>query len=223
MTAKEFSEEFDILLNQRIKDKPAEIDEYNKSQMLTKANEEVALKYSLQFEQSEFARRVLNSLVGTLKTSTIDYNSSSFISLDGTLKSAVIDAPNDLMMIVHEQAKYDENVLTISPIRHDEYNNIKDNPFRTPNYKKAWRLDFNDTSNKIEVIYSSNIPDTLEYSCRYVRLPKPIILPDATLAWDDSNMEIREELTEQTSELNSIVHEEVLNTAVNLFIQNTNN
>ena len=229
MTREEFSNSFDVSLNS-YKNNPnfgnsfdsvnIALDEYEKSVFLTKAQEEVIINlyngkniYGDSFESTEEIRRYLDSLVKTTTYKTTD-------SVEDVTKlsnsSIIFPLPNDIAFITLEQIKYsdeslgcaDGSVASVYPVTHDEYEVIKNNPFRGPSKYKAIRIDYGD--NKVEIISKYNIG---EYLIKYLSKPKPIILEDLP-----DNLSIEGYSMATDCELNPLLHNTILTRAVQLAI-----
>ena len=233
MTTEEFSDAFDTLVNSAANvdnfgsiDSTLKFDEYEKSYFLTKAQEEVVRelytgknRFGESFEKTEELRRLLNNLVVTHKQPLSEENYNNLALTD---KSYFVPILDNVMYIIYEAVRlkddslgcYSGTVINVQPITHDEYNKIKDNPFRGPTRYKALRLDTNDTkpTNCVEIIskYSCD-----EYIVRYLRKLNPIILVNL----DDSNVSIDGKTEKQDCELNSILHEYILERAVDMALR----
>lgn len=217
MTNEEFSNEFDVLLNEN----KLSLDEYEKSIFLTKAQEEILLSYYnglnnqyKSFEETEELRRYFSSLVKTYTTKvkirgidTISNNSQCF------------DLPNDLWFIIYEQVKLDQNeikcleneVSVITPITHDEFYRTYKNPFRTCNERRVLKLD---TEGYSELISKYNIT---EYFIRYISKPTPIILVDLP-----DNLSINNISNCTKCNLHPKLHRIILDKAIQLALQSKN-
>lgn len=229
MTREEFSNSFDVSLNS-YKNNPnfgdsfdsvnIALDEYEKSVFLTKAQEEVIINlyngkniYGDSFESTEEIRRYLDSLV---KTTTYQVTDSEEDVTKLSDSSIVFPLPNDIAFITLEQIKYsdeslgcaDGSVASVYPVTHDEYEVIKNNPFRGPSKYKAIRIDYGD--NKVEIISKYNIG---EYLIKYLSKPKPIILEDLP-----DNLSIEGYSMATDCELNPLLHNTILTRAVQLAI-----
>ena len=233
MTTEEFSDAFDTLVNSAANvdnfgsiDSTLKFDEYEKSYFLTKAQEEVVRelytgknRFGESFEKTEELRRLLNNLVITHKQPLSEENYNDLALTD---KSYLVPIFDDVMYIIYEAVRlkddslgcYSGTVINVQPITHDEYNKIKDNPFRGPTRYKALRLDTNDNQpiNCVEII-SKYACD--EYIVRYLKKLNPIILVNL----DDSNVSIDGETKKQDCELNSILHEYILERAVGMALR----
>ena len=233
MTTEEFSDAFDTLVNSAANvdnfgsiDSTLKFDEYEKSYFLTKAQEEVVRelytgknRFGDSFEKTEELRRLLNNLIVTHKQPLSEENYNNLALTD---KSYLVPIFDDIMYIIYEAVRlkdddlgcYSGTVINVQPITHDEYNKIKDNPFRGPTRYKALRLDTNDNqpANCVEIIskYSCD-----EYIVRYLKKLNPIILVDL----DDSNVSIDGKTNKKDCELNSILHEYILERAVDMALR----
>lgn len=233
MTTEEFSDAFDTLVNSAANvdnfcsiDSTLKFDEYEKSYFLTKAQEEVVRelytgknRFGESFEKTEELRRLLNNLVVTHKQPLSKENYNDLALTD---KSYLVPIINDIMYIIYEAVRlkddslgcYSGTVVNVQPITHDEYNKIKDNPFRGPTRYKALRLDTNDSKpvNCVEIIskYSCD-----EYIVRYLKKLNPIILVNL----NNSNVSIDGHTEKHDCELNSILHEYILERAVDMALR----
>lgn len=224
MTNAELSNGFDTLVSsyRRFKDfdkqeilDSIEFDEYEKSFFLTKAQEELVMSYydgkniyGDSFEATEELRRQLDSLVKTKvytlqdKVNGVGVNNNSIF----------FQLPSDLAFITMEQITYgDESLgcyngsrINVLPTRQDEYNKIKNNPFRGVTKYKALRLDAGDGT--VEIISKYNID---KYLIRYISKPEPIVLEDLP---NDLTIEGISVATE--CKLNPVLHETILERAV---------
>lgn len=233
MTTEEFSDAFDTLVNSTANvdgfgsiDSTLKFDEYEKSYFLTKAQEEVVRelytgknRFGESFEKTEELRRLLNNLIVTHKQPLSEENYNDLALTD---KSYLVPIFDDVMYIIYEAVRlkddslgcYSGTVINVQPITHDEYNKIKDNPFRGPTRYKALRLDTNDNQpiNCVEII-SKYACD--EYIVRYLKKLNPIILVNL----EGSNVSIDGETKKHDCELNSILHEYILERAVDMALR----
>lgn len=226
MTTTEFSNEFDIGYNQVASNSAPPLDLYEKSVYLTKAQLEIVKNYfdpqsnkkGKGFENSEKRRRDLNELVRPYST-TLQISSTYGIDDD----SQFFRIPNNTFLIIQEKGKVasgdqcvDGKYIKIVPKTHDEYNVQKDNPFKSPNEEEIWRLDFysqNGSNRNVELISPYNIT---EYKNRYVIYPSPIVLTDLLAAFPTETLTIDDVSQEQTCQLSTSVHREILDRAVEL-------
>lgn len=224
MTSDEFSSAFDTLLNSYSARNELgnvssplsiELDEYEKSVFLTKAQEEIVKSVygnndnnKISFEITEDARRSINQLV-------LDYSTTDKITTFSHTypNSSFFKIPNSCWFIVYESVVFNDGVnpntiTVVKPLLHDNVYNIMNNPFRMPTKKRVYRLDV--TENTVELISSEDI---LKYNIRYVSQPKPIILTNL------SGVEINGISTKTECELNSLVHNDILNLAVKMCLE----
>ena len=228
MTNLEMSNEFDIHYNSIAGQSAPNIDDYEKSVYLTKAQLEIVKNYydSLSnrkqkgFESTEKRRVDLKELI-------VDYKTTNNLSLNIGLEtnSKFFEIPNNTFLIIQETAKLsstdnciNNTVSNIKPITHDEYNIQKKNPFKKPDKDTLWRLNiskYND--NQIVEIISPY--DVSEYHIRYIKYPRPIILKDLDIIFPSENLSIDGFDTELECELNQSVHREIIDRAVELALR----
>lgn len=227
MSEKEFSDQFDILYNNISSNAAPNIDLFEKSVYLTKAQLEivkeyndVANKYQKGFDGSEKRRIDLKELIVDYKTSIFSVNNNKLTS---RLNSKFFNIPSDIFLIKHESAKYMKTPCTIEikvvPITLDEFNTKINNPFKKPDNTVAWRVDFNSISNnKVEILSSENLS---EYHVRYLKYPEPIILTDLNTnpQFTGMNLSIEGVTTSQTCKLNQEIHSEILDRSVELALR----
>ena len=233
MKPNDFSTDFDTLLNSYAvtgtfgsTDNPGsiELDEREKSQFLTLAQEEVALSLytgrnsSLQgFEETEELRRYLSPMIKEANLKPITNASGKAIGIDEDRKTRFFTLPEDLWFITYESVRLDSDdrpcagigSLQVTPVRQNEYHRLRKNPFRGANNRRALRLDLPD--NMVEIISQYSIAD---YYVRYLRKLKPIILVEL-----DEEAAI-EGMTEPVEcELHESLHQRILERAVQMALQ----
>ena len=229
MTIQEFSNAFDTLLNsydtqsqfgEQASKREIVLDEYEKSVLLTQAQEEVVVNlyngrnpYGAAFEGTEELRRYLEGLVKTKK-----YLSENAIESTGVNENSVFfKLPEDIAFITLEQVTFDDELLgcydgsvaSVYPVTQDEYERVKNNPFRGPTKYKVIRLDPGD--NLVELVSKYKIGT---YLLRYLSRPNPIILEDLP-----NELTVNGENKERECELNPILHDTILTRAVQLALQ----
>nr|DAI05775.1 MAG TPA: hypothetical protein [Crassvirales sp.] len=219
MNAKEFSNTFDTLLQPYItKESFSEqnnlaFDEYEKSIFLTKAQEQIVLELYQELEQSEEARKYLSNLIKTANFAPIGEQDESLIN--NTFKSYKVELRDIILFMIYEQCTLsDENncingrIVSVVPTIHDDLDKVLKNPFKSPNSRKVIRLDFD---NKIELISKYNISN---YKVRYLKKPNPIILVKL-----EDNLSIDNSAEVSSGETNPILHERIVQRAVQLAVQ----
>ena len=227
MTTEEFSNEFDTLLNsystiEAFGKTPStiELDEYEKSVFLTKAQEDIVIgmyngknPFGDSFEKTEEIRRYLSTLIKTY--TTIDKKTG----YTGLSKSSVffeLPKDDDLWFITYESVNLKDDKLgcisgedvSVVPITQDEYHRIRKNPFRGTNERRALRLDL--SGKVVEIISKYNVE---KYLVRYLSRPTPIILIDLT-----DNLSINGVSIKTECKLNPVIHRAILERAVKLAI-----
>lgn len=124
-----------------------------------------------------------------------------------------ITLPSKLMYAINEMVEVTRNdkkiLLQVVPIKFDEYSRLMCKPYKRPLKYQAWRLINNDVVNKADIVVGPS--DILtKYTIRYVRRPNPIIVSNL----DGLTIEGKSTATE--CELDPILHEEILQRAVEL-------
>ena len=193
MTREEFSNGFDTLLNsysmsagfgEEISRQTIALDEYEKSLFLTQAEKDLVVSlyngknpYGESFESTEEMRRYLSNLV--CESTLYPITNTQGTPLGATTTSKFFTLPSDLWFITLESVKVsdgkckDKSVMKVYPTKQDEFQNIKDNPFRGANDRRALRLDLSEGN--VEIVSKYTVT---EYYVRYVKNVSPIILED---------------------------------------------
>ena len=230
MTLQEFNNEFDIHYNSIAGQSAPNLDAYEKSVFLTKAQLEIVKnyyntngnKYKTGFENSEKRRQDLEELIKDYQTSNSFTNSSKIHST-----SRFFNIPEDVFLIIYEKAVinsedcYNGDTAEVKPITHDEFNKQIKNPFKKPEKLTTWRLNFSKINNQnvVEIISPYNIEGSLTYQIRYIKYPKPIILQDLSQLFPGENLSIDGVTTSSNCELNEEIHREILDRAVELALR----
>lgn len=229
MTRKEFSDSFDTLLNsyssragfgEETSRQTIALDEYEKSVFLTKAEKELVLSlyngknpYGESFESTEEMRRYLSTLVREKYLKPI--TNTGGMPLGISSNSTFFTLPDDLWFITLESVILENGKcgsrqqMTVYPTKQDEYQSIKDNPFRGANDRRALRLDLSDGN--VEIICKYIIA---MYYVRYLRKVSPIILEDLP---DGLNIDGESSVMECT--LHETLHPRILDLAVKMALQ----
>lgn len=230
MTVQEFSDAFDTLVNsygakadfgeETSRQIPA-FDEYEKSQFLTIAQEElVASLYDGRngngdsFESSEEVRRYLSNLIVEAVLKPIVNYRGFPLGMEGNSKFFTL--PEDVWFITYESVRIKKGKcgdcnasMKVYPTKQDEYQNIKDNPFRGANDRRALRLDL--AEGNVEIICKYTVTD---YYVRYIKRLSPIVLTSLT---DELSINGVSEVTE--CKLHKGLHQRILDLAVRLALQ----
>lgn len=229
MTREEFSNGFDTLLNsysdvarfgEESTRQSIALDEYEKSLCLTKAQEEIVTSlyngknpYGDSFESTEEMRRYLSNLVAEKYLKPITNTSGTPLGL--TTTSTFFTLPEDLWFITLESVILDngkcggETYIKVYPTKQDEYQNIKDNPFRGANDRRALRLDLSEGN--VEIICKYLIT---RYYIRYIKKVPPIILTDLP-----DNLTIEGKREASNCILHEALHQKILDRAVQIALQ----
>lgn len=229
MQTNDFSSQFDVLLNSYAvaarfgsTDNPGtiELDEYEKSLLLTKSQEDLVIElYSgrnligTSFEETEEMRRYLSKLVKEAKLEPITTSNNKPLGIDSNSKFFTL--PVDLWFITYESVWISDGkcesmkTMDVYPVTQDEYHKIKRNPFRGANSRRSLRLDLSDGI--VEIVSKYTVT---EYYLRYLRKLQPIVLVNL-----DDEQSIEGVSTVSECELPEILHQRILDRAIQLALQ----
>ena len=223
MTIPEFSNEFDVLYNNVMSNQAPGLDEYEKSVFLTKAQSEIIKnyfnpkgnKYQEGFDGSQKRQVDFSKLMKTYASSgTAPAPTSFFGNVTGAYK---ITWPDDVFVVVNEVVdvtKKDDDRkyrLQVIPIKYDEYLRVSSKPYKQPLKNQAWRIINGENDINLIVGHLNSVSDD-GYHIRYVKHPKPIILESLV----GSDLSINTEKNAMGCELDSEIHPEILQRAVEL-------
>ena len=219
MSVEEMDNMFDVLYNNTTSNQAPGLNAYEKSIFLTKGHDEILKNY---FNPKSKGNNTQDGFDGSIKRqvdfsklTTVEIKSSNFESplFDTRDNSKSIELPSKLMFAINEMVEVSRNnktvLLQVIPIKFDEYSRLMCKPYKRPLKYQAWRLTNNNVVNKADIIVGPT--DTLtKYTIRYVRRPNPIIVSNL----DGLSIEGKEDKME--CELDPILHEEILQRAVEL-------
>lgn len=217
MTTTEFSIEFDILYNNIMSNAAPGLNEYEKSVLLTQAQETIVLKLyngtlnADSFEATEEVKSYLESLVQQV---TATQKTGEEIQVISKEKSKIYSKPEGLWFIVYEAVEIEDeslgcknkNIVEVQPITHDSYHQVSSNPFKRDNDRRVLRLMYSDS---LELISDYDISS---YYVRYIRKPDPIILTDLK----GYGVTIDGKDTTASCKLHPALHRLILTTAVQM-------
>lgn len=237
MTLPEISREFDILYNNIMSNQAPGLDEYEKSVLLTKSQDEILKNYfnpnsnTLKEGFDDSAKRQIDfsKLIKTYVSGILVNNpfKPKYTKFDD--RSILCSFPPDVLFIINESAKiiekntiyenkeekYDTRKINIVPISYDLYSKLISKPYKYPNKSQGWRLLFSNNNIYTELILSPN--SLLEdYRIRYVRRPKPIILVNLNEENGFDGLSIDGESSASECELDPIIHKEIIQRAVEI-------
>jgi len=184
----EWSTEFDILYNNITSNKAPGLTEYEKSVFLTRAQEEVVRSH---FSPSQISMGIDSSIELQEDFRSLIVTANSTASSTGTIdpRAKAFAYPNRIMFPINEQVFCHQGsaagdvvaTFAVQPLSYAEYKRLMQKPYKYPAKGIAWRLLNNTTTSattpavKAELI--ARFPTNyVEYSCRYVQKPYPIIL-----------------------------------------------
>lgn len=220
MTPEEFDNMFDVLYNNITSNQAPGLNAYEKSIFLTKAQDEILKNYfnpkskgnNLQEGFDGNAKRQVDfSMLTTVANTRSSRFSAPLFDMRSNTKSVLL--PCDMMMVINEVAEVDRNdervLLQVIPIKFDEYSRLMSKPYKRPLKYQAWRLINSNTANRADIVIGPS-DSMAKYTIRYIRRPKPIIVSDL------DGLTIEGLSDTQGCELDPILHEEILQRAVEL-------
>jgi len=176
MTQREMGESFIAQIHNFDIESEFEFQTHEINIFLTKAYREVVDAYYTDFEKSEKNRKILLPLVRSGSVSTIA-SSNSYIN--GYSLSLDSISPEVLYLLTEEMAIVggeSTNRLQVKPVTLDSYTANKENPWKKPYKKLAWRLDI---GNGVKTIYLISTYTPSVYYFTYLQQPEDI---DITLS-----------------------------------------
>lgn len=152
--------------------------------------------------------------VGKPQSFTVYPFVEGFFDMRDNTKSVILN--KDILMFINEYVEVERNSsttrLTVLPINYTEYSRLMSKPFKRPLKNQAWRLlgASNNNESMAELVVGNG--DTIsKYVIRYIKRPNAIILDNLVGVSMDGN-----KTKAQSCELDPILHEEILQRAVEL-------
>lgn len=204
MTVTEFSNELDIIYENINKNGAPGLDEYEKSVILTTA-QELLVKKTLTQDSGAHSFPELVTVKESISPSTNGYD-------EGYVFSGVTNS----LKILNEYILDGSDRYEVVVISNEIYSLKKGKPYQYPPRRKAWRLGlktFTGVTPSVEVFPRDGVTPN-KYVVRYVRKPEPIILEN--LAGLTPSVSIDGETALHECELNTGWHRDILNLAANL-------
>lgn len=210
MELTEISDRIDIKINTF--EIPIEVDEYEKSLYLTRAQK---LVYSQMCDEFELTGILSNFVQPFIKEFFTEYPVVTIPKQTLIHNSINIVVPDDYYKIVLEKAylkstdsKYNNREVKVIKTRVANVMYVQDNPFRMPNNKEIIRIvAANEYTNDLFELVLPENTELLQYSCKYLKQIKPIILealPDSLTIEDEAgpmNTEFIDEIMEKIIDL----------------------
>lgn len=244
MTVQEFSNTFDTLLNSHrdIKDfgksqsfYSIELDEYEKSVLLTQAQDIVVKSYfdrtlnpqGQGFDDSERRQIDFSELIRVAEpikeTAEVDGEAKALVRYDD--RGILFQMPTNILFVLNEKIIEEQGEAPdivsrsyiVVPLNYKEYDRLMSKAYAQPLKKQCWRLFQNPSG--IDLL-SELIPikgvDISKYKIRYVRRPAPIVLTNLSGGEYSGGLDIDGVSEISECELNPIIHMDILIKAVEL-------
>lgn len=226
MTSKEFSSQFDILYDNITSGKAPGLNDYEKSVLLTKAQDQLIKNYftplgnKYQEGHSDSHKRTIdfsnitkskNAITGTIGTGT-------------TYRDTMIyERPADILIPRGFVLRNDSNKeLQVVSVTEEELTRLFSKPYKQPYKGQAYKLE-ESTSDKVYqiIVGKAHINADFKLYVRYVKVPNPIILMDIEafeyeMGLEEDTLSINGSRTISECELDPATHNEILDRAVNI-------
>ena len=191
MTALEMSSEFDILFNNISSNQGVGLNEFEKSVLLTKAQDEIIKNHytnkqggnKYQEGIGDSSKRFSDfSCLITVATINSQGNTNAIDK-----RGNIFSVPDDLMLTLNESFVVMNNSTEVAryqvvPITIVEYQRLMSKPSKDPLKNQVWKMMGNSQTGNgsIEIIghYKDNVNTNNKLIIQYVRHPYPIILED---------------------------------------------
>lgn len=230
MNVSEFSLEFDVLYNNITSNLSPGLSEYEKSVFLTRAQEQI-VKNHFGIKSNSKQEGLNNSIkrdtdFSTLfKTVSINSGITEIPNPTNTLNTRVrrFTIKEDYLFIINEfceiekrdsAGNVDTQLTTVIPLHYSEFARLNSGPYKEPNLYETWRIisdvvTVNESTFDLYIRYNWTFKN---YIIRYIKKPNPIILEELIT----QNLTIDGKDAVSNCELNPILHQEVLDRAVEL-------
>lgn len=227
MTNAEFSSQFDILYDNITSGKAPGLNEYEKSVLLTKAQDQL-LKNYFNPKGNKYQEGHSDSQKRTIDFSNVIKSSNGIDGIKGigtTYRNTMVyTRPADILLprtfILRSETNSKE--LQVVPVTEEELTRLFSKPYKEPYKGQAYKIE-NSTDNPVYeiIVGKACIDDDYKLYIRYVKVPRPILLIDLDkfeLEWglESNTLTLNGLRTESTCELDPAVHNEILDRAVNL-------
>jgi hypothetical protein len=231
MNVSEFSLEFDVLYNNITSNLSPGLSEYEKSVFLTRAQEQI-VKNHFGIKSNSKQEGLNNSIKRDTDFSTLfktvsinDNGITEILNPTNTLNTRVrrFTIKEDYLFIINEfceiekrdsAGNVDTQLTTVVPLHYSEFARLNSGPYKEPNLHETWRIisdvvTVNESTFDLYIRYNWTLTN---YIIRYIKKPNPIILEEL----NTQNLTIDGKHEVSSCELNPILHQEVLDRAVEL-------
>jgi hypothetical protein len=183
--------------------------------------------FSMLMKTASCGASLLPSAASSVITVIVGSSSARYTVSRIDPRSQVFTFPPDVFIPINETLNVNTKYFQVIPLRFDEYTRLMSKPYKRPLKNQAWRLINTGTITSMEA--TESLParnayikfveiittpeyddDTLIYSIRYIRKPHPIIVGDL------DGLSIDGETDSEECELDPILHEDILQRAVEL-------
>lgn len=191
MTSSEFLNQFNVLYNNQTSNQAPDLNGYEISVFLTKAEYEIFKNY-FSPKGNKYQDGIDDSPKRQIDFSRI----TKELEFENISKNAVVisDELKDVMFILNEEATESDNKkYIVVPLSYQEYNRLQSKPYKYPLRNQVWRIISGGETNSIIKFISHYNKSVKKYNLRYIKFPNPIIVEDDTIwseDWDGKDLTI---------------------------------
>lgn len=226
MTLEEFDIEFDILYNNMASNAAPPINSFEKSILLTRAQEEIVLAYirpqtnsqKIGIDADALRRAELGFLI-TKKTETILSTVTSPYTHTYAAPDQMISILSEVLVFTKKESGKETITIkkAVLPLSAEETTRLFSKVYAMPPKRQVWKLENSDGTNKKQGVFMFDIPTYTNLSrldITYIRYPNPIIIGTE----DAKGLTIRGKTatTDSACELPTFMHHLILQRAVEL-------
>lgn len=226
MTLEEFDIEFDILYNNMASNVAPPINSFEKSILLTRAQEEIVLAYirpqtniqKIGIDADALRRAELGFLI-TKKTETIASTAASPYTHIYTNPETMISILSEVLVFTKTESQKETITIkkAVLPLSAEETTRLFSKVYAMPPKRQVWKLENSDSTNKKTGVFMFDIPTGTTLSrleITYIRYPNPIIIATT----DAGSLKIRgkQATVDSVCELPTFMHPLIVQRAVEL-------
>ena len=224
MNNTEFSSQFDILYDNITSGTAPGLNEYEKSVLLTKAQDQIIKNYFNPLG-NKYKEGHSDSPKRTMDFSTITKSANSIVGTKGVgtvySNTMIYKRPEDILLprtfVLRDSS---DKELQVLPVSEDEITRLFSKPYKQPYKGQAYKLEDSTDENAYHIIVGkAGIENDYKLFIRYIRVPSPIILVDLKdfeyeMGLDEDTLSIGGSRVLSECELDSSIHNEILDRAV---------
>ena len=225
MTNKELSLQFDLLYNNLPGGSAPGINEYEKSVLLTVAQDQLIKNYFNPLG-NKYKEGHSDSEKRTIDFSTLTISSPPIlgeVALNTMYRNTITyKRPENILIPRAFVLRNDIEELQVIPVTETEITRLFSKPYKEPYKGQAYKLEDSTSDNLYHIIVGKNhVSEDFKLYMRYVKKPAPIILVDLEeferdMGLPENSLSIGGLRTVSECELDPSIHDEIIDRAINL-------